>query len=81
MLNINSLTIFFVCSTWGGWEPNPLKIKIKISSSSHFCVTQLRGYAVTRMLLYNQLYPKKVSLKKRQSYSIQNVTTKYLMLR
>ena len=29
MLIINSFTIFFVCSTWGGWEPNSLKIKNK----------------------------------------------------
>ena len=32
----------------GGWEPK---------SSSSFWVTRLRGYAVTHMLLYNQLYP------------------------
>ena len=32
----------------GGWEPK---------SSQLFCVTRLRRYAVTHMLLYNQLYP------------------------
>ena len=36
----------------GGWEPK---------SYPPFWVTQLRGYAVTHMLLYNQLYPRYVA--------------------
>ena len=35
MLNINSFTIFFVCSTWDGWEP--LMGGWEPKSSSRFC--------------------------------------------
>ena len=40
-----------------GWEP--LMCGWEPKSSQHLLVTQLRGYAVTHMLLYDQLYPKK----------------------
>ena len=38
-----------------GWEP--LMCGWEPKSSQHLLVTQLRGYAVTHMLLYDQLYP------------------------
>ena len=41
-----------------GWEP--LMSGWEPISSQHLLVTQLRGYAVTHMLLYDQLYPLKV---------------------
>ena len=54
MINIDSFTIFF------GISLGVVGNLIKIYGSPHFwCygVTQLRGYAVMRMSLYNQLYP------------------------
>ena len=60
MLNINSFTIFFVCSTWGGWEPKSSQ-HLLVTRLRGYAVTRLRGYAVTRMLLYNQLYPRYVT--------------------
>ena len=53
MININSFTIFFVCSTWGCWEPNSLK---KIMVPHLFGGTRVRGYAGTRIILYVQLH-------------------------
>ena len=41
----------------GGGPNFPIKVPPKNSSYQHLSVTRLRGYAVTHMLLYNQLYP------------------------
>ena len=43
-----------------GWEP--LMCGWEPKSSQHLLVTQLRGYAVTHMLLYDQLYPRQVDI-------------------
>ena len=50
-----------------GWEP--LMCGWEPKSSQHLLVTQLRGYAVTHMLLYDQLYPHNTHNNKFETYT------------